>query len=893
MMRTYRPKRREEKSSTSIFHGQDNIQNSSLDKSDSLGNKSPLSSPVQLKSSNSGFNFAPIRLHAPQHNSPIQTKRGNSTNQRTQSQIQTDTDKSIESREMGGENRPLRIGGQGGVMQKRMEENIQRQHHLESKTNHSSPKTNILQRTNTPQAFQNRSSSAQNMVQRSKMMRNRNNHIQRQNQPNLMNQRSNFFRKTGTIQTASIIQREVEPLAFSKDIKSKKVKKVNKLVTQYNQIESDSDDINVLNSAVMKLREIINTVNQWIQSMKGKQEKIEKVVDVDNKKKKTSGIGFSNWFRLKNKLNKHSSKSTKIAALESWLVGVEKELETRNQKFSQLYGNQMNSKDPKSQFLGPSQNDINQSSTDFRFIKTLNRNNSKYDQLTRTQATAIRTYTTALHPFMNGILQLPPWMAKSRIKSRLAPYVSLKAKQMRLEKLRILITNQQYQLQGYTMDNDTDLNKDYETEVSKLLTEITGHKNAIPNELADQEDDAFGIIAYFGKELGEMADINKTPTNSEFNCQLDRIITQVKTDEFVNQFYNEMSVHNTMAVEGLHSLPPYSGKVYRGDWKASTNYHYSGKKMTFNYFGSASKDKETAMGFVNYYRSKSKNTSDPDRGSYAAFYKKPMLLEITLTGKGGKDISALSSAKTEEEVLLMPGTEVKITKVESVKFADGTDEYILVKATEIGGSEVVEETDTNEESQGSQSQQQQNGTHTNNSPLSLDNVNLDLSSHHGSMSVSSVSSQHMMDDLYSELDDKEKIKFTGLKLTDDKPINQLGKQLSTDSLVDLGNYGGYDEDNRESRGYSVDSNFSDMDDEVGTPKFNGFKFDDMENDTKPKFTGLKFDDMENDNGDREYSVDSDIGDFGYGYDDQKRSNSIVSDFDDMSLSDKDRKFDVV
>ena len=70
MMRTYRPKRREEKSSTSIFHSNDNIQNSSFDKSNSLGNKSPLSSPVQLKSSNSGFNFAPIRLHAPRHNSP-------------------------------------------------------------------------------------------------------------------------------------------------------------------------------------------------------------------------------------------------------------------------------------------------------------------------------------------------------------------------------------------------------------------------------------------------------------------------------------------------------------------------------------------------------------------------------------------------------------------------------------------------------------------------------------------------------------------------------------------------------------------------------------------------------------------------------------------------------
>lgn len=40
-----------------------------------------------------------------------------------------------------------------------------------------------------------------------------------------------------------------------------------------------------------------------------------------------------------------------------------------------------------------------------------------------------------------------------------------------------------------------------------------------------------------------------------------------------------------------------------------------------------------------------------------------MLVELAQTGKGGRDISAFSKHATEEEVLLMPGTRIRMNEV--------------------------------------------------------------------------------------------------------------------------------------------------------------------------------------------------------------------------------------
>jgi hypothetical protein len=112
--------------------------------------------------------------------------------------------------------------------------------------------------------------------------------------------------------------------------------------------------------------------------------------------------------------------------------------------------------------------------------------------------------------------------------------------------------------------------------------------------------------------------------------------------------YDELKTHITMAVEGLSLLPAVNGvTVYRGDWSAVIGSRYEvGKTIELPEFNSFSTNENTAFQFA-----KGGNFSNP------------VLLELQLTGKGGRDIAAFSKYGGEDEVLMMPGSRLRIDRV--------------------------------------------------------------------------------------------------------------------------------------------------------------------------------------------------------------------------------------
>lgn len=115
--------------------------------------------------------------------------------------------------------------------------------------------------------------------------------------------------------------------------------------------------------------------------------------------------------------------------------------------------------------------------------------------------------------------------------------------------------------------------------------------------------------------------------------------------ELIDQVYPELMAHVNMTVEAVKALPSVRGKtVYRGDWmsKAMSDYQV-GNTITAKSLMSFSRSIDTAEEFAKKYQEKS------------SVYAKPMMLELALKGRAGKDIAKFSQAPDEKEVLFMPG----------------------------------------------------------------------------------------------------------------------------------------------------------------------------------------------------------------------------------------------
>ncbi|MGW1030465.1 hypothetical protein ACWD4J_43690, partial [Streptomyces sp. NPDC002577] len=125
----------------------------------------------------------------------------------------------------------------------------------------------------------------------------------------------------------------------------------------------------------------------------------------------------------------------------------------------------------------------------------------------------------------------------------------------------------------------------------------------------------------------------------------------------------EMAAHAAMLADALQQLPPVSGEVWRGTRLVG----YEGSELSFGMFASHSRDREEAERFL-FVR------NDPLPGSHR------VLVRAELTGNAGRDISAFSATKDEQEVLLLPWARLNITSREVV--GDGERAYELVEAVE-------------------------------------------------------------------------------------------------------------------------------------------------------------------------------------------------------------------
>ncbi|MET8167505.1 DUF4157 domain-containing protein [Streptomyces sp. NPDC005329] len=151
--------------------------------------------------------------------------------------------------------------------------------------------------------------------------------------------------------------------------------------------------------------------------------------------------------------------------------------------------------------------------------------------------------------------------------------------------------------------------------------------------------------------------------------------------------FEELKAHADMTMEALTRLPPVTGTVFRGDWNAGgdESVYRLGKQAALNYrpgaiftssFDSTSREKSVGLGFM--------------RGQKVTGTKTHrILLELTLTGKYGRDIDPFHQYQgTEAEVLLMPGAHFKVDKSEWVQDPGhdpangGSDWYEHVWATE-------------------------------------------------------------------------------------------------------------------------------------------------------------------------------------------------------------------
>lgn len=127
-------------------------------------------------------------------------------------------------------------------------------------------------------------------------------------------------------------------------------------------------------------------------------------------------------------------------------------------------------------------------------------------------------------------------------------------------------------------------------------------------------------------------------------------------DESVDRLQQESAVHAGMAMSGLAKLPAWHGVSYRGDnvdLGRMKRMYTVGQVATNELFMSTSKGTATGRQFL-------RTSGD---GPIKLF------VEVEVDGSGGKDISMLSTATTEREVLVLPGARYVTLSIEEYDVA--------------------------------------------------------------------------------------------------------------------------------------------------------------------------------------------------------------------------------
>ncbi|MGW0871932.1 eCIS core domain-containing protein [Streptomyces sp. NPDC002740] len=167
------------------------------------------------------------------------------------------------------------------------------------------------------------------------------------------------------------------------------------------------------------------------------------------------------------------------------------------------------------------------------------------------------------------------------------------------------------------------------------------------------------------------------------------VVVDARIEVIAPALFEELKAHADMTMEALNRLPGVTGTVFRGDWNLGGDEDSAlrhGKQAALNYrpgsvftssFDSTSRDETVGLQFMRGQKASGRQTHR-------------ILLELTLTGKYGRDIDPFHQYQgTEDEVLLMPGAKFKVTKSEWKTDAahsptdGGTDQYEHVWATEV------------------------------------------------------------------------------------------------------------------------------------------------------------------------------------------------------------------
>jgi hypothetical protein len=252
-------------------------------------------------------------------------------------------------------------------------------------------------------------------------------------------------------------------------------------------------------------------------------------------------------------------------------------------------------------------------------------------KVSEAHATAIYGYTSGIHSLMNAILSTsfydPTGVAGAKlVVSKLKENASLVCRYMYLDAKS---------KSGATLDGTEQADLDY---IKKAKVEII---NVLEKE---------GKI---GEWVTHCRDL--TLSYDDVKAYISETVYPW-ISAMQNPLYEELVTHINMTVEGLSQLPPVTGvTVYRGDWSSVVATRYKeGATVTFGEFNSFSRDRNTAEGFASSGR-----------------FSNPVLLTVALKGKGGRDVSRFSKYNTEAEVLMMPGSKIKINKVTEVTTASG------------------------------------------------------------------------------------------------------------------------------------------------------------------------------------------------------------------------------
>lgn len=230
---------------------------------------------------------------------------------------------------------------------------------------------------------------------------------------------------------------------------------------------------------------------------------------------------------------------------------------------------------------------------------------------------ALAGYTGGMHSMLNAVMTMPAILAKRFIQSKLSNTLSFVAENAYLgtieDKLGRKLTPEETKRQEY-------LQVHYEEWPSTL--DLLGNRDAVALAMSD-------------------------PTKTQQERTRALMSYQARLPALVDPLYEELKAHANMTVEALQALPPVTGKtVYRGDWKGQISWTYGSDNFEVSQLMSTTMTQSVAEEFAMRY-------VDSKVG-------RPILLQMQLTGKGGRNIGYLSNAQHEDEILLMPGTRFRV-----------------------------------------------------------------------------------------------------------------------------------------------------------------------------------------------------------------------------------------